>query len=290
MARGQAPGHVYAGRVGLIAVPQPYDFVLSTARFRAFGPDLANVWNEDGLHRVVAGREVRIVAAAGGVSVDPFDELIETEVRQLLGLPFDLDAFRPFAAADAVLRPLEERLRGFRPVLAPTAWEMLVTSITAQQISLFAAFAIRNRLIERYGEHGEHAYSFPSRESLAAAREEELLALGFSRRKTEYVLALARGALDLDGLHALSDEEVKARIVAVRGFGEWTADWFLARYLARPRAWPAGDLALRKAVSAFYGDGNPLTTEEVRALAVRFDPFQNLTAHYLLAGLLAANP
>jgi DNA-3-methyladenine glycosylase II len=273
-----------------VAVPQPYDFVLSTRRFRAFGRDLANVWHEDGLHRVIAGREVRIVAAPGGVAVEPFDDVIGTEVRQLLGLPFELDEFRPFAAGDPILRPVEERLRGFRPVLAPTAWEMLVTSITAQQISLYAAFAIRNRLIERYGERGVHAFSFPPRERLASASEEDLLALGFSRRKAEYVLALARGALDLDDLDALTDEEVKARIVAVRGFGEWTADWFLARYLARPRAWPAGDLAVRKAVSAFYGDGRSLTTEEVRALAVRFDPFQNLTAHYLLAGLLAGNP
>ena len=48
---------------------------------------------------------------------------------------------------------------------------------------------------------------------------------------------------------------------------------------ARPRAWPAGDLGLRKAVHAFYGD------VDVRATGDRFDPFQNLTAHYLLTGL-----
>jgi 3-methyladenine DNA glycosylase/8-oxoguanine DNA glycosylase len=69
---------------------------------------------------------------------------------------------------------------------------------------------------------------------------------------------------------------VKARIVAIRGLGEWSADWFLARNLARPRAWPAGDLGVRKAVAAFYGD------VDVRAAGARFDPFQNLTVHYLL--------
>jgi DNA-3-methyladenine glycosylase II len=291
MARGQTLGHVYAGRVGFVPVAQPYDFVRSMGRFRAFGPDLANVWHDGGLHRVIGGREVRIVAAPGGVAVEPFDAVIEGELRQLLGLPFDLDAFRVFAAAsDPTLAGVEERLRGFRPVLAPTAWEMLVGSITAQQISLFAAFAIRNRLIERYGERGEHAYSFPEPERVASASEHDLVALGFSRRKAEYLLGLARGALDLDGLEMLPDEEVKARIVAVRGFGEWTADWFLARYLARPRAWPAGDLALRKAVVAFYGDGRPLSIQEVRDIAVRFDPFQNLTAHYLLTGSLAGEP
>jgi DNA-3-methyladenine glycosylase II len=112
------------------------------------------------------------------------------------------------------------------------------------------------------------------------ASEEELFTLGFSRRKAEYVVGLARSDLDLDGLALLSDEDVKERIVALRGFGEWTADWFLARHLGRPRAWPAGDLALRKAVAALYGD------VDVRAIGARFEPFQNLTAHYLLAQFL----
>ena len=87
------------------------------------------------------------------------------------------------------------------------------------------------------------------------------------------------------GLAARPDDEVKAELTALTGIGEWTADWFLARHLARPRAWPAGDLGVRKAVSAFYGDGRNLTTEEVRTMGERFDPFQNLTAHYLLAAL-----
>ena len=112
------------------------------------------------------------------------------------------------------------------------------------------------------------------------ATEEELIGVGFSTRKAEYVVGLARGDLDLDALAQLPDEEVTARLVAVRGLGEWTADWFLARHLARPHAWPAGDLGLRKAVAAFYGD-----VPDLRAFADRFHPFENLTAHYLLTGL-----
>jgi DNA-3-methyladenine glycosylase II len=131
------------------------------------------------------------------------------------------------------------------------------------------------------------AFSFPTSERLAAARESDLVAIGFSLRKAEYVIGLARSDLDLDGLARLPDDEVKRRLLAVRGLGEWTADWFLARHLARPEAWPAGDLGLRKAVSAFYGGGSSLSTEEVRAIGVRFAPFQNLTAHYLLTGLRA---
>jgi DNA-3-methyladenine glycosylase II len=265
--------------VALVALPEPFDLALSTERFRVFGVDLANLWHEGGLHRVIGGREVRIEAAPGGVDVEPLDAEIERVVLKLLGAEFELEPFYAWAAGDPVLAPITVRLRGFRPPLSPDPFESLVTSITAQQVSLFAAFAIRSRLIERLGVRGGHAYAFPTADRVAAASEEELLALGFSRRKAEYVLALARDPLDWDELESLPDDEVKARIVARRGLGEWSADWFLARYLARPRAWPAGDLGLRKAVAAFYGD------VDVRAAGERFEPYQNLAAHYLLTGL-----
>ena len=135
--------------------------------------------------------------------------------------------------------------------MLPDPFESLVTSITAQQVSLRSALAIRNRLVERFGEPGPHAFAFPRRERVAAASEDELCALGFSRRKAEYVLGLARAELDLDGLAAASDDEVRATLTGIRGLGPWTAEWFLARHLARPRAWPAGDLAWpRRSISS----------------------------------------
>ena len=142
-------------------------------------------------------------------------------------------------------------------------------------------------MIERFGVRAEHAYAFPTRERIALAEPDELFEIGFSHRKADYAVGLARSDLDLEALAHLPDEEVKAALTALPGIGEWTADWFLARHLARPTAWPAGDLGLRKAVSRFYGEGRDLTTEEVRAIGERFEPFQNLTAHYLLGGLLA---
>jgi DNA-3-methyladenine glycosylase II len=267
--------------MAFLAVPQPFDFELTTERFRVFGPDLASLWHEGGLHRVLDGREVRIEPAPGGVDVEPLDDDIRPVVLTLLGAQFDLDAFRP---DDAILAGLVERLRGFRPPLAPDPFEMLVGAISAQQISLRAAFAVRNRFVERFGVRGELAYAFPTPGRVAEVSADELRALGFSLRKAAYVLGLARADLDYGALAALPDEEVKATLVELPGIGDWTADWFLARHLGRPQAWPAGDLALRKVVSAFYGDGRPLTTEEVRTIGKRFDPFQNLSAHYLLTG------
>jgi len=230
------------------------------------------VWHEGGLHRVVGGRELRVEAADGGVDVEPLDAETEPVARALVGLAFELDPFYAWAAEHDDLAAIVPRLAGFRPPLTPDPFEMLVGAITAQQVSLFAALAIRNRFVERFGVRASQAWSFPARETIAAAEERELVGLGFSRRKAEYVIGVARADLDLGALAALSDDEVRARLVALRGIGEWTAEWFLARHLARPNAWPAGDLALRKAVA-------PLDVVEAR---VRFHPFENLSAHYLL--------
>ncbi len=266
--------------MGLLAVPQPYDFERSLDRFRFWGVDRANIWHDGGLHRVVDGREIRITPAEGGVHVEPFDEEIERVVRKLLGLEFDLPSFQAFAQGDFVLTDAVRVMPGFRPPLAPDPFEALVSSITAQQVSLHSAFAVRSRFIDRFGITAEHAAAFPTREGVASATEGELTELGFSRRKAEYVLGIARADVDFDELRTLPDDDVKARLTALRGLGEWSADWFLARHLARPEAWPAGDLALRKAVLAFYPE-----VTDVRAAGVRFHPFQNLSAHYLLAAL-----
>jgi len=268
----------------LLRVPEPYEFELSTTRFRNFGSDRATVWHDGGLHRVVGGCEVRITAVEGGVAIEPWSEEAAAEVGRLLGLPFDLDAFAEWAAGDATLAMVVGSVAGFRPTLNTQPFEALVVAITTQQISLHAAASIRRNLVERYGVRHDVAWEFPTRERIRELRPRHFTPLGFSRAKAEYVLELAHADLDLDGLAALDDDEVIATLTSVRGLGRWTADWFLARHLARPHAWPAGDLGVRKAVSTFYAAGRSLTIKEVRDMSERFAPFENLSAQFLLAG------
>ena len=224
------------------------------------------------------GTDVRIEEAPGGVRITPGNAGLAGEARHYLGGPFDLDAFYAFAETEPVLARIVPELRGFRPPLAPDPYETLVTAITAQQISLRAAFAVRNRFIQAFGVKAGLVYAFPTRERVASAEPEEILALGFSRRKAEYTVGIARSDLDFEALAVLPDDELKAALTALAGIGEWTAEWFLARHLARPDAWPAGDLGLRKAVLHFYGE------EDTRAAGDRFPGFRNLAAHYLLTG------
>ena len=268
----------------LLRIPPPYDFELSIARYRVFGSDGATVWHEGGLHRVVDGSEVRIEAAPGGVSIDRGGAAAKREVGRLLGLSFDLDPFLVWADPDPVLGRVTRSLPGFRPTLNPQPFEALVVAITTQQISLRAAAAIRGRFVQRFGTRHELAWAFPTRERIARVRPSDITAIGFSTRKAEYVVGLARSDLDLDELENLPDDEVVATLTALPGLGRWTADWYLARHLARPRAWPAGDLGLRKAVAAFYSDGRSPSIEEVRSMGDRFAPFQNLSAQFLLMG------
>ena len=267
-----------------LELPQPYDFELSTARFRDFGSDGATVLHDGGLHRVVAGREVRVTAAAGGVAIDPWSDEAAVEIGRLLGAPFDLAPFRAWAADEPVLAPVVAALAGFRPTLNPEPFEALVVAITTQQISLRAAAAIRGNLVRAHGVKHEIAWEFPTRERIKELRPRHFTPLGFSRAKAEYVLELAHSRLDFDALAALDDDEVIAELTSVRGLGRWTADWFLARHLARPHAWPAGDLGVRKAVSTFYAGGPQLSIEEVRRMSERFAPFENLSAQFLLVG------
>jgi 3-methyladenine DNA glycosylase/8-oxoguanine DNA glycosylase len=269
----------------LVRLPQPYDLALSFERYRTFGPDLAWRWHDGGLHRVVGGIEVRVEQDDGGVRVAPADPSLEAPLLHLLGGAFDLAGFRRAAATEPVLGPLVERLAGFRPPLAPDPFEQLVGAITAQQISLHASRAIRNRLIERFSAPAGLAWPFPPAARLAEATERELTALGFSRRKAQCVLALARAGPDYDAIAALPDEEAVAALCELPGVGRWTAEWFLARHLGRPDVWPAGDLGLRKAVAALVLGRSDATEAETRAAGERFRPHRNLAAHYLLTGM-----
>jgi DNA-3-methyladenine glycosylase II len=193
---------------------------------------------------------------------------------------------------------LIEPLYGLRPTLAPTPFEMLVGSITAQQVNLSFAFACRARLVRRFGSPvkvgRETVWAFPEAARLAQARVRDLRALKYSTRKAEYIRDLARavvaGTLDLEAVSAAESAIVIAELTALRGLGRWTADWFLARCLGRGDVCPAGDLAVRKAFVHYYGRGRSLKEEAIRRRARAWGEHQNLAVHYLLAGMRLQRP
>ncbi len=294
-----------------LATDGPLDVAATLARYRLWGEDPANRVEDDVFRRVLRRdgalvpyevrwsgplEDVRLAIHVPGPRSAAVAAAAVAEVRRVFGLDFDLPGFYRMAKADAALAPLVEPLYGMRPTLAPTPLEMLVGSITAQQVNLSFAFACRARLVRRYGTPvpggGAALWAFPDAAALAGARVREMRALKYSNRKAEYIRDLARavvaGTLDLDALGTASSAAVITRLTALRGLGRWTADWFLARCCGRGDVCPAGDLAVRKAFEHYYGRGRTLSEEAIRRRARAWGPHQNLAVHYLLAGMRLA--
>lgn len=291
-----------------LAADGPLDAAATLARYHLWGEDPANRLDGDVFRRIlrVDGRllpyEVRwaggiddarlrvTVPDATGAGVE---RAVTAEVRRIFGLDFDLAGFYRMAKGDRALAPLVEALYGLRPTLAPTPFEMLVGSITAQQVNLSFAFACRARLVRRWGTAvpvpGGELYAFPDAAALAGARVRELRALKYSTRKAEYIRDLARavvaGELDLAALTDAPNAEIIARLTALRGLGRWTADWFLARCCGRGDVCPAGDLAVRKAFEHHATRRRALSEEAIRRRSRAWGEYQNLAVHYLLAGM-----
>jgi DNA-3-methyladenine glycosylase II len=290
----------------------PLDTSGTLARYHLWGEDPTNRITGDRLRRVLrhgarlvpyevrwsgSVDDVRITIQAG-CSDAAVGAAIVAEVRRLLGLELDLDGFYRMAKGDPALAALSESLYGLRPTLAPTPFEMLVGSITAQQVNLSFAFACRARLVRRFGTPvqigGETVWAFPEATRLAGTSVRQLRALKYSTRKAEYIRDLARavvdGTLDLKALSAADSVTVIERLTALRGLGRWTADWFLARCLGRGDVCPAGDLAVRKAFVHYYGRGRTLGEETIRRRARAWGEHQNLAVHYILAGMRLQRP
>lgn len=278
------------------------DLGLTLRRYTAFGEDAANLFDGKFFSKAFHAGDglflLSLFETADGIALQVTPE---TDVRavhaeaariaaKILGLDAPLEPFYQFARHHPIFALLVEKYAGARPTLSATPFEMLVTSITAQQINLPFAFTVRSRMIRQYGAQlrlGDALYhAFPLPETLAEAKITDLRDLQFSTRKAEYIIGLAQrivaGELNLARLEQLEDRQIAAALTQLRGIGRWTVDWYLARYLGRGRAIAAGDLGVRKAVEHYFFDGQKQTEAKIRALAEEWGAFANLAVHYLL--------
>jgi DNA-3-methyladenine glycosylase II len=160
----------------------------------------------------------------------------------------------------------------------------LLRSIINQQLSVKAGQAIYGRLLERFDGRP------PTPEQLLADDPEELrLAAGLSRSKVGFMRSLAEhvlsGELELERLDELSDDDLMAELVAVKGIGEWTAHMFLMFHLERPDVLAPGDLGIRRAIERAYSLAEIPDLETVERIAERWRPHRTLACRYLWRSL-----
>jgi len=174
----------------------------------------------------------------------------------------------------------------FKTVLAkhgpPPLWDRkpgfatLLQIILEQQVSLASAKACFDKLESRLGEVAP--------QNFLSVNDLDLKKDGFSRQKTEYCRGLAaaiiEGTTELDHLEHLADEEVRKRLMALKGIGNWTADIYLLMALLRPDVMPRGDIALHSAWHRLSGEKKP-SADEFIEIAERWRPHRSTAARLL---------
>ena len=172
---------------------------------------------------------------------------------------FDLDASTHDIAqvlrADKVLAPLLKRHAGVR---VPGSWdgfELTVRAILGQQLSVSAATTLACRIVDRYGERLTAQIEsmpeapnrlFPPPQKLARAKLERLGIIG-SRAETIRSVAKAAVAGELSYDAAVPTDIFLNSLTAIKGIGNWTAEYVSMRAVKNPDAFPASDLGLLRA-------------------------------------------
>jgi DNA-3-methyladenine glycosylase II len=158
----------------------------------------------------------------------------------------------------------------------------MVLHIIAQRISTRVALVLYDRLTAATG-------GTPTPEGVLALDVDALRALGTSHSKATYLRALAEavhsGALDIERLGEVGDEEAKEALTRVKGIGPWSAEMFLIHQLRREDILPAGDLGIRAAIQRVDGLGEVPTIDEARARGETWAPFRTYAAALLWRSL-----
>lgn len=127
---------------------------------------------------------------------------------------------------------------------------------------------------------------FPAPAAVAGA---DLTGMGITPARGESLRALARavasGSLTLD--RGANREETIRQLEAVPGIGPWTSAYVAMRALGDPDAFPATDLALRRAAIQF-GLGSDVRALQARAETWR--PWRSYAAMYLWNSLTNTTP
>jgi DNA-3-methyladenine glycosylase II len=154
----------------------------------------------------------------------------------------------------------------------PNTFESLVHIILEQQVSLASALSALQKLKEKIG--------IISPENLLVLSDEELKFCYFSRQKTVYARDLAEnvlsGDLDLKRLETLPDEEVREKLTAIKGIGNWTTDIYLMMILHRTDIFPVGDLAAVNALKKVKNLPKEISKERLLQIAEAWKPFRTI--------------
>lgn len=162
-------------------------------------------------------------------------------------------------------------------------YETLVHIILEQQVSLASALATLNKLKEKTGKI--------TPEAILRLNDEEMRACFVSRQKAGYIRGLAQAIINndirLEELPELPNDEVREKLIHLKGIGNWTIDVYLMFTLQRTDIFPIGDLAAVNALKRLKQLPTGTTREELLAISEQWQPFRTVACmmlwHYYLS-------
>ncbi|MFC6338496.1 DNA-3-methyladenine glycosylase 2 family protein [Pseudomonas sp. CCM 7891] len=259
-----------------------------------------------GLETVAAGvytRSISVDGLHGWICVEPGEgdwlevtvdfpepDALPEIVRRLRAM-FDLDADLQAINQQLASDPLMARLVAARPGLrVPGTWdglEVAIRAVLGQQITVVAAIRLAGKLVAQYGwpletPHLGVTHVFPIPEVLAAAN---LATLGMPKARGRTLSGVAQALLDDPQLFQpkASLKEGVARLVALPGIGDWTAQYIAMRQMREPDAFASGDIGLINALAAL--EGGPVSARQLLARAEAWRPLRAYAAQHLWSSL-----
>jgi 3-methyladenine DNA glycosylase/8-oxoguanine DNA glycosylase len=172
-----------------------------------------------------------------------------------------------------------------KPAVSIRPFDALAESIAYQQLNGKAAAKIFGRVRALYPET-----KWLNPEKLLATPDEALRAAGLSRAKTAALKDLASKTIDGTvpsgrALIRMTDDEIVARLTAVRGIGRWTVEMLLLFDLGRPDVWPVDDYGVRKGFAKTFGRRKLPTPKQLMKFGEKWRPYRSAAAWYFWRAL-----
>jgi DNA-3-methyladenine glycosylase II len=179
---------------------------------------------------------------------------------------------------DPCLREIIRSVGDFSIKIRKDPFQSLVESIIYQQLAGSAARVIYSRFIKYYNNDNNNINSRPffPEQILSTPNSVFRSSIGLSNKKIEYIKVIQR---------KLSDEEVIAQLIQVKGIGRWTAEMFLIFCLGRLDVLPVTDLGIRKAMQKTYSLSDLPKPTEMLSIAQPWKPYRTVATWYLWKSL-----
>lgn len=214
-------------------------------------------------------------------------------VREWFDLDTDLRPFYRLVKDDALLGPLVKKYKGYRIIGQPDLFESLVWAVLGQQINLAFAYTLKQRFVERYGRQLKHRdqtyYAFPTPAAVAQIHPEDLLPLQFSNQKARYTVTIAEafacGQVSKEKLAGLPLQEAKEILMAIKGVGNWTANYALMKTFRYPDAFPLEDAGVHNAIKNLKNMKAKPTLDTVKRIFKKYKGWEAYATLYLWKSL-----